>query len=201
MRYFCVSNSWKPSSPKLKTMSTICWPRSNIDEHVGADGLLQLHDARVRLRDRRRERRRRRLGALARRRAAPAARPSARPMKPGQPDYATSSVSTSRPPRRDSTTVPRFAEFHAELDLRTLNPLTFGHARPLRHRHSHSWPSCSHCTGTTAAQGDPVGPRARAAQAGAAHRRPQRLSLGAARARSGPRLRQGRHHRQRAEAA
>ena len=43
-------------------------------------------------------------------------------------------------------------------------------------------------------------PRARAAQAVAAHRRPQRLSVGAARARSGPRLRQGRHHRQRAEA-
>ena len=29
-RYFCVSTSWKPISPKLNTMSFICWPRSNI---------------------------------------------------------------------------------------------------------------------------------------------------------------------------
>ncbi len=30
VRYFDVSNSWNPSSPKLKTMSVIRWPRSNI---------------------------------------------------------------------------------------------------------------------------------------------------------------------------
>ena len=59
VRYFCVSNSWKPSSPKLKTMSIICWPRSYIDCTSALAASLSFIDAGVGLGHRRRQRRRR----------------------------------------------------------------------------------------------------------------------------------------------
>ena len=46
IRYRFVSNSWKPSSPKLKIESTICWVNTFIESMSAAASVFSLRDPR-----------------------------------------------------------------------------------------------------------------------------------------------------------
>ena len=199
VRYRCVSNSWKPSSPKLKTMSTICWPRSYIDSTSALRGLLQLRDARDPAW--RPQRASAEAGALlcaaARRRLSIRAAASRHSQRVRERDM--------RPPDesgRDSTAGETWPGIYTRRrSRRQLSAIPLPSARQSTRRpcpddEAMRYPAAmisrlrslgltlagdARCRLGAAAQRRPARPRARAAQAGAAHRRAQRLSLGAAR--------------------